>query len=638
MMFWIRFPGIAPLSVTPLKGAGAARRINTWMKVPRLFSALVLAAAFAGSLAAQTAPHSFRVDDGQFKLDGKPFRIISGEMHSPRIPRAYWRDRLHMAKAMGLNAVTAYIFWNEHEQKPGIYDFSGQNDVAEFVREAQQEGLYVILRPGPFVCSEWEFGGYPAWLLKDHATVLRSADPRFMDPARRWLKELGKQLAPLQYANGGPILAVQVENEYGSFGSDHAYMEQIRQAILDAGFTKSVLYTADPAGVLANGTLPGLPAVINFGPGDAQKDFAKLKEFRKTGPYMNGEYWAGWFDHWGQAHQKTDAQKQADELQWILSQGFSISIYMFHGGTSFGWMNGANWDKNEYQPDVTSYDYDAPLDESGRPTLKYRLFREVIAKATGIEPPAVPSIPPPVAVAPVRLELSASLWKALPRPVSSPQPLSMEDLDQAYGYILYRTTLREAAKGELLLDELHDYAIVYANGKPVGKLDRRLKQNRLDVDLAAGTQLDILVENSGRINFSVEIRGERKGITKQVLLDGRQLTGWQIYTLPMSDPASLNYSESACSGPCFFSGKLQVDKLGDTFLDTSNFVKGFVWINGHPLGRIWNIGPQKALYLPAPWLHAGENDVIVFDLDGAAGRTIEGKAAPELDGKILDQK
>jgi beta-galactosidase len=603
-----------------------------------LFVALVLSVLFAITCSAQTARAGLRAENGQFTLDGKPFRILSGEMHYPRIPRAYWSERMQMARAMGLNAVTAYVFWNEHEQTPGVYDFSGQRDVAEFIREAQQEGLYVILRPGPYVCAEWEFGGYPAWLLKDPETVVRSQDPKFMEPARRWLLRLGQELAPLQYANGGPIIAVQVENEYGSFGDDHAYMQQIRQTLVDAGFSKSLLYTADGADMLAKGTLPDLPAVINFGPGDAKEDFPKLQKFRPQGPYMNGEYWAGWFDHWGDTHHTTNAQKQADELGWILSQGFSISIYMFHGGTSFGWMNGANWSHGQYQPDVTSYDYDAPLDESGRPTLKFKLFREAIAKATGVEPPAVPTPASTIAIAPTALRQSASLWQNLPAPVSSARPQTMEDLGQAYGYILYRTKIADAAKGDLVLDELHDYAVIYANGQPIGTLDRRFGQSPLAVDLAAGTQLDILVENTGRVNFSLQLRGERKGITKQVTLAGQPITGWQIFSLPMNAPDTLTFASAACSGPCFYRGTLQVDEPGDTFLDTSAFTKGMVWVNGHALGRAWAIGPQKGLYLPGPWLHKGANDVIVFDVEGAPDRALTGRTAPMLAGKVAGVK
>jgi beta-galactosidase len=603
-------------------------------KLLTAFACIALFAAsqitFAAAPAAQVA-HSFRVDNGKFLLDGQPFRIISGEMHYARIPHQYWRARLRMAKAMGLNTVTTYVFWNVHEPRPGTYDFTGQYDVAEFIREAQSEGLYVILRPGPYACAEWEWGGYPSWLLKDHGIVVRSSDPKFMEPAHRWLLRLGKELAPLQIANGGPIIAVQVENEYGSFGDDHAYMEQVHHDLIDAGFTKSVLYTADGADQLPKGSLPELPAVINFGPGNAKTDFAKLQKLRAQGPYMNGEYWAGWFDHWGEKHHTTDAKQQADELAWILQQGFSISIYMFHGGTSFGWMNGANSNGKNYEPDTTSYDYDAPLDESGHPTPKYFLFRDVIAKATGIAPPPVPSVDPPVAIPAIQLNQAASLWQTLPQPLASAHLLSMEDLNQAYGYILYRTVVANPVQGELALDELHDYAQIYANGNLLGTLDRRLDQSHLVVDLKSpNTRLDILVENTGRVNFTTVLRGERKGITNQVTLAGKPLTNWQIYSLPMSAPDKLAFHTSACTGPCFYRGTLQVDRIADTFLDTSNFTKGFVWINGHPLGRIWSIGPQKTLYLPAPWLKQGANDVIVFDLDGAPGRTIGGKPAPIL--------
>jgi beta-galactosidase len=357
-----------------------------------------------------------------------------------------------------------------------------------------------------------------------------------------------------------------------------------------------------------------------------------LHKLRPDGPFMATEWWDGWFDHWGDHHHTSDAKAQAAELEWILKQGYSISIYMFHGGTSFGWMNGANIDYGKYEPDVTSYDYDSALDESGRPSPKYFLFRDAIAKATGVTPPPIPSVPPPITVPAVELRQSVSLWQALPQPVTSPQVKTMEFLGQAYGYILYRTAIPGPVSGDLALDQLHDYALVYANGELLGTLDRRLDQNKLHVDLKQpNTQLDILVENSGRVNFSIAIRGERQGITKQVTLAGKPLTGWQIYTLPMLDTATLPFGVADCTGHCFYRGSLKVDQPGDTFLDTSSFTKGFVWVNGHPLGRVWNIGPQKTLYLPGVWLHKGDNYVIVLDLEGKPGRRFEGKPAPILD-------
>jgi beta-galactosidase len=568
-------------------------------------------------------------------LDGKPFQIISGEMHYARVPRAYWRDRLRMAKAMGLNSITTYVFWNEHEPRPGEFDFSGNNDVAEFIREAQQEGLYVILRPGPYSCAEWEFGGFPAWLLKDHSMVVRSSDPKFLKAARTWLLRLGQEVAPLQIGNGGPIIAVQVENEYGSYGSDHAYMEAIHHILLDAGFTKAQLYTADGADELPNGSLPELPAVINFGTGEAKTEFAKLKKLRPDGPFMSGEYWDGWFDHWGSPHETKSAKEEADELDWMLRQGYSVSMYMFHGGTSFGWMNGANSNGSNYEPDVTSYDYDSPLDESGRTTPKYDLFRKTIAQATGKEPPPVPTMPPAVQVAPFSLAEGISLWKTLPSPVRSEDPLSMEDLDQAYGYILYRKTISGPVAGDLSIDTLHDYAQVYLDGKLAGTIDRRLNQHTLTLTVPAGpARLDILVENTGRVNFGKAIVGERAGILGSVTLAGKPLKDWENYSLPMSAPEKLQFSDQPCSGACFYRASFDVAKPVDTFLDTSGLAKGEVWVNGRPLGRFWNVGPQKALYLPGPSLHEGTNQVVVFDLNGESGRTMQGLDHPVLNAPV----
>ena len=574
---------------------------------------LLAGAAFA---APADTTHGLAIEQGQFVLNGKPFRIISGEMHYPRIPREYWRARLKMAKAMGLNTITTYVFWNAHEATPGHYDFSGQNDVAEFIREAQQEGLYVILRPGPYVCSEWEFGGMPAWLLKDNAQV-RSTDPKFTQPAQRWLHRLGQELASLQLNRGGNIIAVQVENEYGSFGHDPSYLQQIRQDIVDSGFDASLLFTSDSAE--QPGSLPDLLKVINFGVGHAQEKFAKLHTWQAGGPYMAGEYWDGWFDHWGAPHHVIPAQKVATELTWMLQQGYSVNFYMFHGGTSFGWMNGANWDDNSYQPDVTSYDYDSPLDESGRPTPKYDAIRKVIIQTTGATLPPVPATPATQAINGIKLDKSVSLWDALPTPVTSHELLTMEALDQAYGDILYRKRITTAANGELRIDDLHDYAQIYVNGKRVGILDRRLKQDHLTLKLAKGDTLDLLVQNDGRINFSEKMITEHKGILGSVKLQGQPLLDWQIYSLPFTDSNTLHYAQAACKhAPCFYRGTFDApasgDASADTFLDMAGLGKGFVWLNGHPLGRTWSIGPQRTLYVPGVWLKPHGNQLVVLDL------------------------
>ncbi|GFZ89858.1 glycoside hydrolase family 35 protein [Dyella caseinilytica] len=564
-----------------------------------------------------TAASGLAVEQGQFVFNGKPFRIIAGDMHYSRIPREYWRARLKMAKAMGLNTITTYVFWNAHEAVPGHYDFSGQNDVAEFIREAQQEGLYVILRPGPYVCSEWEFGGMPAWLLKDGDIPVRSTDPRFMQPAQRWLHRLGQELAPLQLARGGNIIAVQVENEYGSFGHDNAYLEQIRQSLIDSGFNTSLFYTSDSAE--QPGSLPDLLKVINFGVGHAREKFAQLHTWQATGSYMAGEYWVGWFDHWGGPHHVSDPKLVASELAWMLQQGYSVNFYMFHGGTSFGWMNGANWDDDSYQPDVSSYDYDSPLDESGRPTPKYDALRKVIIQATGATPPPVPATPPTQAIKGIKLDESVSLWDALPTPTSSHALETMEALGQAYGDILYRKRVTADFAGQLHIDGLHDYAQIYVNGKRIGTLDRRLKQDHLPVKLAKGDTLDLLVQNDGRINFGEKMRTERKGILGGVTLHGQPLLDWQIYSLPFNDSEALHYTNAACQhAPCFYRGNFDApvsgDASADTFLDTKGLGKGFVWLNGHPLGRTWSIGPQQTLYVPGVWLKPHGNQLIVLDL------------------------
>jgi beta-galactosidase len=598
-----------------------------------------LALALTLPAVAQQVPHSFAAVGDHFELDGKPFRILTGEMHYPRIPRARWDDAMQKAKALGLNAITTYVFWNVHEPRPGVYDFTGQNDLGEYLSAAHRAGLKVILRPGPYACAEWEFGGYPAWLVKDPTVVVRSTDPKFMQPVAKWFRRLGQEVQPYLAANGGPIIAVQVENEYGSFGSDHAYMEQMKDLVISSGIggknpkkavdedgkslpqdTGTMLYTADGGVQLPNGTLPELPAVVNFGGGQAKSELARYEAFRPNGPRMVGEYWAGWFDHWGNNHQKTNAAEQVAEYEYMLKRGYSVSLYMLYGGTSFGWMAGANSGaKAPYEPDVTSYDYDAPIDERGNPTPKYFALREVIQRITGVTPPPVPETPATATYPIAPILQSASLWDNLSKPHTSATTLTMEDIDQAYGYILYTTQLSSTQQGELKLDELHDYAQIYLDHKLVGTLDRRHQQSALTLPAGTGArELEILVENSSRINYSLALRGERKGITHRALLNGTELNNWKIYPLPFDHPEALHFTNDPCSGPCFFrtsvSAPASTSIPADTFLETTGIHKGFAWINAIALGRAWNIGPQAALFLPGSWLHSGENQLIVFDL------------------------
>ena len=557
-------------------------------------------------------------------------------MHYARIPREYWRDRLRKAKAMGLNAITTYVFWNLHEPQPGVFDFTGQNDVAEYIREAQQEGLYVILRPGPYVCSEWDLGGLPAWLLADPEMVLRSRDPKFLSAAERYMMRLGQELAPLQYTRGGPIIAVQVENEYGSFDSDHEYMAAIRDMIKKAGLGEVMLYTADGPEQLPAGTLPDLPAVVNFGPGDAPDAFVALKKFRPNQFLMSGEYWAGWFDSWGHKHAHTDAVQQAKELDWMLSQGASVSIYMFHGGTTFGFMNGANWTHEGYSPQTTSYDYDSVLDESGRPTKKYFMFRDVIAKHRAADAAPLPDVPasqPTIAIPEFKLDGQPfSLWNNFEGQFKSERPKPMEMFGQSYGYIDYETTITGPIDATLKIGGLKDYGVIYLSGERVAELDRRLNQNEAPIHLTANSAtLDILVENTGRINFGKPLREERKGIGSFVTLGDRDLTNWQILLAPMRLDGDVFYTDEPLRAPAFYSGTFAVSDRGDTFLDMRGWHKGVVWINRICLGRFWDIGPEQTLYVPAPWLVRGTNHVTVFELGENPPRTLRGLREPILD-------
>jgi beta-galactosidase len=568
----------------------------------------------------------FASENGQLELDGKPYRILTGEMHYPRIPRAQWRDAMLKAKALGLNTITTYVFWNVHEPKPGVYDFTGQNDLGAFLKTAQDAGLNVVLRPGPYACAEWEFGGYPSWLLKDPATVVRSTDPRFMESATRWFHKLGEVVKPYLAGYGGPIIAVQVENEYGSFDKDHAYMDRIKKLVIESGMggplTGVMLYTADGGVQQKDGSLPDLPNGVNFGPGMSKGEFEKYETFRPKGIRFVSEYWAGWFDHWGDNHQNTNAMQQVKEYEAMLQRGYSVNLYMLYGGTSFGWMNGANSGGTaHYQPDVTSYDYDGPIDERGNPTPKYYALRDVITKITGVAPPPVPETRPTELYPIEATRQAASLWKNLPKPVRSDRTLTMEDLNQSYGYILYTTQLQPKQQGELVFDELHDYAQVYLDHVLVGTVDRRLNQGSIMLPTSDKTrELEILVENSGRINFTRAIRQERKGITHRALLNNVELSGWKIYSLPLEKPELLHFSKNACAGPCFYRLTLTTNKKlrypADTFLQTTALHKGFVWVNGTPLGRAWNVGPQAALFTPGSWLQPGANSIVALDLLG----------------------
>jgi len=582
---------------------------------------LVWLAAICFSLSAfgQQAKHSFKLGDHNFLLDDKPFQIISGELHYPRVPKEAWRARMKMAKAMGLNTIGTYVFWNLHEPQKGKFDFSGNNNIAEFVRIAQQEGLWVILRPSPYVCAEWEFGGYPYWLQTEKGLVVRSTEKQYLDEYKKYILEVGKQLAPLQINHGGNIIMVQVENEYGSYAADKNYLDVNRKMFIEAGFD-GLLYTCDPAADVKDGHLAGLLPAVNGVDNPAKIKQLVNENHNGKGPYFIAEWYPAWFDWWGTAHHTVPASQYTGKLDSVLAAGMSINMYMFHGGTTRDFMNGANYkDISPYEPQTSSYDYDAPLNEAGNATEKFRAFRGVIEKylPVGQSLPPIPAAKPSIVIAPFKLTSKVALFNALPRVVKNINPLTFEDLRQDYGYVLYRTTIKGGKKGELQIKQLRDYALIFINRKRAGILDRRLNQNTLAIDLPAGDiQLDIFVENMGRINFGKYLLENKKGITEQVSFAGSKIKNWSMYGFPFNNDriTVATPSNAKGNGPTLQKGSFQIATVADTYLDMSDWGKGVVWVNGHNLGKYWAIGPQQTLYVPQEWLKKGKNDISVLEL------------------------
>ena len=602
-----------------------------------LLGILILTAA---PTQAQAPRHTFALGDESFLLDGKPFQMISGELHYPRIPKEAWRHRIRMAKAMGLNTIGTYVFWNVHEPQPGKYDFAGNYDIAAFVKIAQEEGMWVVLRPSPYVCAEWEFGGYPYWLQKDKDLVVRSKDPKYLAAYGRYLKEVAQQIAPLQVNHGGPVLMVQVENEYGFYASDKDYLALNRKMFEQAGFD-GLLYTCDPAEKVKEGHLPGLlPAVNGLDKPEQVKQLVRTYHSGK-GPFFIAEWYPAWFDWWGTPHHTVPAEKYAPRLDSVLAAGISINMYMFHGGTTRGFMNGANYKGagTRFEPQISSYDYDAPLDEAGNATPKFLSFRSVIEKhlPAGAKLPPVPAAKPAMRIPTISLSRATSLLAVLPKAVISPKPQTFEDLNQDYGFVLYRTQVAGGRTGMLKIKDLRDYGVVLVNGQRVATLDRRLEQDQVELNLPPGrVTLDILVENLGRLNFGPFLNQNRKGITEQVTFAGTELTGWQHFSLPFDDINKVTRTlaakaGAASNGPVLRRGAFTLAATADTYLDMSQWGKGCVWINGHHLGRYWEIGPQQTLYVPAEWLKKGANEVVVLELLKPQQDKLTGVDKPILD-------
>ncbi len=578
---------------------------------------------------------TFEIRD-RFYLNGEPFQIIAGGIHYFRVLPEYWEDRLQKLKALGCNTVETYLPWNLHEPRKGEFDFTGEAlhgmlDIVSFVKKAQEAGLWVILRPSPYICAEWEFGGLPSWLLAEDRAALRTSDEAYLGYVREYYDHLLPLLCPLQITEGGPVLMMQIENEYGSFGNDKKYLEALRDMMRERGIRVPLFASDGPEDdMLSNTKIDGVFPTANFG-SRTREAFEVLQKYNDGGPCMCTEFWIGWFDAWqDEVHHTGNTEVAANELEAMLEKG-NLNIYMFEGGTNFGFMNGANY-YDRLTPDVTSYDYDALLTEDGRITDKYRRFQKIIARHKKEQPCEIPDHAPWGRVAYGKLSVTekVGLFESLTdlaEPVESVCPQSMEVLGQSYGYTLYSTKLdTEKCLKSIRLFGANDRAIVFADQKRVlTAMDRELlKRHELDVIEKEGIQLDILMENMGRVNYGPLMNWQRKGIDGCVLINDRfSQHGWKQYCLPLDHPDRLDFGRGYEEGmPAFYRFAWHVDEVGDTFLDFAGWGKGCVFVNGFHLGRFWEAGPQKRLYLPGALLRQGENEMILFETEGKAAGEI----------------
>ena len=602
----------------------------------------------------------FTAGKNTFLLNGQPFVVKAAELHYPRIPRPYWDQRIKMCKALGMNTICLYVFWNIHEQQEGKYDFTGNNDVAAFCRLAQKNGMYVIVRPGPYVCAEWEMGGLPWWLLKKKDIRLREDDPYFLARVKAFEAEVGRQLAPLTIQNGGPIIMVQVENEYGSYGVNKQYVSQIRDIVKASGFDKVTLFQCDWASNFENNGLDDLLWTMNFGTGsniDAQ--FKRLKQLRPETPLMCSEFWSGWFDKWGARHETRPAKAMVEGINEMLSKNISFSLYMTHGGTSFGHWAGAN--SPGFAPDVTSYDYDAPINEYGHATPKFWELRKTMQKYNGGK--RLPDVPKPAApiitIPKMTLTEFCPLDLGMSMPTTSHDIKSFEEMNLGWGAMFYATKLPQIEKSSRLsLNEAHDYAQIFSDNKLIGTIDRTKNERSIKLPpVKQGATLTILIEAMGRINFGRAVK-DFKGITESVTIDTEinghdvsyHLKNWVIVPIPDSyqtaqyafdklDETNRCFSPINFSSPSigYYRDYFDLKKVGDTFLNLEQWGKGQVYVNGHALGRFWRIGPQQTLYLPGCWLKKGRNEIIVMDIVGPKAPVIWGQDQPELNKLQLEK-
>lgn len=578
---------------------------------------------------------TFEIKD-TFYLNGEPFQIISGAIHYFRIVPEYWKDRLEKLKAMGCNTVETYIPWNMHEPKKGHFHFDGMLDIEKFIQTAQDLGLYVILRPSPYICAEWEFGGLPAWLLAEDGMKLRVNYAPFLRHVYEYYNVLLKKIVAYQINFGGPVILMQIENEYGYYANDKDYLQLLKNKMTESGVVVPLVTSDGPFEAnLKGGRLTGVLPTGNFG-SKTEERFDELKKFTNGGPLMCTEFWVGWFDHWGNGgHMRGDLEQSVKDLDKMLELGH-VNIYMFEGGTNFGFMNGSNY-YDELTPDVTSYDYDAVLTEDGQITEKYNRYKEVIQKYREIPDVHFSTKITRKAYGTLHVQDKVSLFSVisdLSTPVSNSFPQSMEQLGQNYGYILYHSTLHtENRIDKIRLWEANDRANIFINKKPVKILyDRELLEEQdLNIAFEQDSDFDILVENMGRVNFGPRMEHQRKGIAQCVQLDGHMHNHWLQYTLPLDNIEKVDFTKEYEKGlPGFYRFTLTVNEPADTFLAFDGWGKGCVFVNGFHIGRFWEIGPQKRLYIPAPLLKNGQNEIIVFETDGKTCDTITLMDEPDV--------
>ncbi|XP_062870389.1 beta-galactosidase-1-like protein 2 [Trichomycterus rosablanca] len=567
----------------------------------------------------------FTANSSQFTLGGETFRILGGSLHYFRIPRAYWKDRMMKMKACGLNTLTTAVPWNLHEPEKGSFQFYGDLDLETFLLQAADLGLWVILRPGPYIGSELDLGGLPSWLLRDGKMKLRTTYPGFTQAVESFLDKLIPKVVPLQFKKGGPIIAVQLEQDYGSYASDSKYMPFLKEAFQSRGVSELLLTSDKPEG-LKNGGVKGVLRALNLRTWDL-KDERFLEIMQPNSPVLIMEYWTGWFDSWGNLHHCFPVEDMTASIRQIMQRGMSINLHMFHGGTNFGFMNGA-LQNPFYKSVITSYDYDAPLTEAGDYTPKYQMLRDLFNRYHNNPLPEVPALRWKERYETAIMYQHLSLWDALPfthLPFKSKTPVNMENLPvnnrngQAYGYTLYEATITTG--GSLKSgNNIRDRALVFVNRTFIGTLS--FKTTELTVsDGKEKRTLSFLVENCGRVYSGEAMDNQRKGIVGDILLNDVPLRDFTIHSLDMTSTFIDNLYKAPWkslpakpSFPGFVQGRLFVDGYpSDTFVKLPSWIKGVVFINSHNVGRYWNIGPQQALYVPGPFLNTGPNQVVVFE-------------------------